>query len=701
MTQQLMPTDSIEGVRGTHLASPCMPMDILPSFGEVSLLPADGAEVEIPGSATAGGAITTHQVREDDASYRRKLAALSERIYELESALVRKEGTISFQLGKALLEGIRNVRSAVKLPMALWRVHKYAEERKKLSKQSKGLLGQEKQFELAVQFALINEEIQSLPSLGAEKLAAESVVDICFRIARCYFAAFPDAATALIDYAMSIGKPDVRSGFWTASTLDAAGNVTTACRIINAIETDLHQLNDVQRLRARRILALEHTQELIASLPAPRYDVLPNPKPGERRWKVGYFLHCSYPFHVNGYSRRSEAVCRSLIALGADVLCYTRLGYPEDRDDAIKDGNPPLPHEFNGYRRMPLRDSRSLTAADYIIRSSDEILNAIRLENLNLVQAPSNYVNALPALLAARKAGIPFVYEVRGLWELTAVSRIPGFETTEKFACMRGLELSIAQSADLVLAISTTLRDELVARGCDGAKIRVVENGVFLQDFPVLSQTSAGREKLGISNDSFVVGFLGSVVGYEGLALLVAAIRKLLSCGKDIALVVVGDGNARAAVEEAIAQFPPDVASAFKLIGRVSPGQVREYYSLFDLAAYPRLPELVCRIVPALKPLEAMSMGIPVLISDVPALKELCGESVYSFIAGDVDDLADSIDAIMTKKEESRARAIAGREFVAAQRDWPVIANQMVRAWGALQERIPNGDIYARSTSEI
>lgn len=693
MTQQLMATDGIAGLK-THNTSTGLPSDLMPSFERAT--PAQSCDGgEQPPLPISGQPIQDRRASEDDASYRRKLAALSERIYELESALVRKEGTISFQLGKTLLDGLRNLNSAVRLPLALWRIHKYAEERKRLSKQSKGLLGPEKQFELAVQFAVINEEPHQLRSLGLEGLSPEVVVEICFRVARCYFAGFPEAATALIDFAMGVGKPDVNSGFWTASTLDAAGNVKTACRIINAIGADLHQLNDVQRLRARRILALEHTQQLIASLPPPTYDVLQNVPLGERRWRVGYFLHCSYPFHVNGYSRRSEAVCRSLIARGAEVLCYTRLGYPEDRDDAIKDGNPPMPHEFSAYRRLPLRDGRNLSAADYILRSRDEILRTIRQENLNLVQAPSNYVNALPALLAARSAQVPFVYEVRGLWELTAVSRIPNFENTEKFECMKGLELSIAQSADLVLAISATLRDELVSRGCDSAKIRVVENGVFLQDFPARNPEPIDREKLGISADTFVVGFLGSVVGYEGLSLLVGAIQKLLSRGQNVALIVVGDGNARAAVQEAIAQFPPDVASAFKLVGRVSPDEVHRYYSLFDLAAYPRLPEMVCRIVPALKPLEAMSMGIPVLISDVPALKELCGDSVYSFIAGDLEDLANTIDEVSKNKEKAEQRAREGRDFVALKRDWPVIAGQMMEAWGTLQERrAPASGVY-------
>ena len=52
----------------------------------------------------------------------------------------------------------------------------------------------------------------------------------------------------------------------------------------------------------------------------------------------------------------------------------------------------------------------------------------------SVIHAASNHRVGLAALIAARRLGLPFVYEVRGLWEITEASDKPGWEDTERFA---------------------------------------------------------------------------------------------------------------------------------------------------------------------------------------------------------------------------------------------------------------------------
>ncbi|QJW84685.1 glycosyltransferase [Ramlibacter terrae] len=94
------------------------------------------------------------------------------------------------------------------------------------------------------------------------------------------------------------------------------------------------------------------------------------------------------------------------------------------------------------------------------------------------VQAASNHEAALPALLAARAVGLPFVYEVRGLWEYTTASKIAGWEGTERFALERALETLVAREADLVFTLTAAPADELVLRGVDRARIRLAPNAI-------------------------------------------------------------------------------------------------------------------------------------------------------------------------------------------------------------------------------
>lgn len=67
------------------------------------------------------------------------------------------------------------------------------------------------------------------------------------------------------------------------------------------------------------------------------------------------------------------------------------------------------------------------------IQASRVIADTARIENVSQIHAASNHFNALPALLAARMLGIPFHYEMRGLWELTRASRQPWYENSARF----------------------------------------------------------------------------------------------------------------------------------------------------------------------------------------------------------------------------------------------------------------------------
>ena len=85
---------------------------------------------------------------------------------------------------------------------------------------------------------------------------------------------------------------------------------------------------------------------------------------------------------------------------------------------------------------------------------------ALRIEHVArqhrpaIIHAASNHVNALPALLAARNLGIPFIYEVRGLWELTEAASRKDWENTERFALARQLETLVAKKANAVFTLN-------------------------------------------------------------------------------------------------------------------------------------------------------------------------------------------------------------------------------------------------------
>jgi len=109
--------------------------------------------------------------------------------------------------------------------------------------------------------------------------------------------------------------------------------------------------------------------------------------------------------------------------------------------------------------------------------------------------------------------------------------------------------------------------------------------------------------------------------------------------------------------------------------GRVPHEEVERYYSLIDIAPFPRKPWPVCEMVSPMKPLEALAMEKAVVASDVRALAEMIQDQRTGllFRKGDVSSLADVLARLMADPELRRNLGREGRAWVAAQRTWRAV----------------------------
>jgi hypothetical protein len=104
--------------------------------------------------------------------------------------------------------------------------------------------------------------------------------------------------------------------------------------------------------------------------------------------------------------------------------------------------------------------------------------------------------------------------------------------------------------------------------------------------------------------------------------------------------------------------------------------RVRELYSVCDLVAYPRKPLPICEMISPIKPLEPMALGIPVLASDVAALREMIVDGVngWCFPKGDRRALAERIGDFIEGRIDTRAVRQGSRRWVEKNRDWRHLA---------------------------
>ena len=392
------------------------------------------------------------------------------------------------------------------------------------------------------------------------------------------------------------------------------------------------------------------------------------------RGRILHILSSSAPFRQAGYTVRSQSVGLCQRDAGLDPQFATRAGFP--RIDGIRgvpmrdviDGVPyhRLAPDFGGVRF----DDQVVTET---VRAAVPLLEDLRPAAL---QPASDFLQALAGLTLGEALGVPVVYEVRGFLEETwasqaATSKAYSVLDAERYRLRRAAETQAMLRASAVVTLSATMRDEIVSRGVDADRVVIVPNAVDVERFAPIPRDAALATTLGIDDDDQVVGYVSSFSPYEGIRYLLAAAALLRERGHRVRVLLVGDGKDWDALVQEGRRLHLDDGTLL-MPGRVPHESIRRYYSLIDVFVVPRTADRVSQLVTPLKPYEAMAMARPVVVSDIPALREMVipGETGVLFRPEDAEDLADVLAGLL---DDTGLRASLGsraRDWVSTSRTW-------------------------------
>lgn len=382
--------------------------------------------------------------------------------------------------------------------------------------------------------------------------------------------------------------------------------------------------------------------------------------------RVLHVLDVSVP-RIAGYASRSRAIVNGQKQLGLQpsVLTSIRHGDTEGRLRETIDG-------ITYYRtNKPEPTKRALAKELYCMYQ--RILEVARAESADLIHAHSPILTGLPSWLAARRLGLPCVYEIRSLWEDAAVERGDITEQSMRYRLTRAGETFLAKHVDAVCCICDGLVNDLVERGVNPGKIHLAPNGVESSRFSVRPPAPEIQRRFNFAGKT-VVGYIGTFFGFEGVVDLVHALAKIMQQGRDdVAGLIVGTGVTYDECHEVAKSY--GLADRIVHPGKVAPDLVEQMYSVIDVLAYPRRSMRVTELVTPLKPLEAMAMQKAVIGSDVGGIRELVTDEVTGLLhrAGDIDDLAAKILRLVDDGELRRRLGVQARNWVREKREWSSI----------------------------
>ena len=258
----------------------------------------------------------------------------------------------------------------------------------------------------------------------------------------------------------------------------------------------------------------------------------------------------------------------------------------------------------------------------------------------------------------------------------TQNSRVPIFQKLQRLGTTF-LEKQMVRGAKKKALIVPSKRmklDMIRQHDANADSIVVVYSGVDSERYDskyISPYRNDVRRRHSIGKDASVVMFVGGDWERKGLACAIIALS-LMDCPKAV-LLVVGEGDI-----DAFRQIARERGLEGRVIFVGLEKEVWKYYAASDVVVLPTLNEAFGRVV-----LEAMSMGLPVLVSSLAGASELIEDGLNGLLIKDPTDaleIAAKLDAILLNE---RFRILLGEEGrqTALKYTWDMVARKHIEVY--------------------
>ena len=207
-----------------------------------------------------------------------------------------------------------------------------------------------------------------------------------------------------------------------------------------------------------------------------------------------------------------------------------------------------------------------------------------------------------------------------------------------------GIERQAAINATLIIAVSNRTRAQIMRLGVDRKKIRVIYNGVDSKKFAATEIKPQIIEQF--KKDRKVVLFLGRLTEQKGPVQFLHVAKKVLGVYPDALFVIAGKGELLPLLINISIELGIDKNVRF--LGYVPDEDQQKIYKIADVYVMPSTSEPF-----GITALEAMSSGVPVIISKTSGVAEIA-KSAIRVDFWDINAMAQKIIAVLRYAPLSR-----------------------------------------------
>jgi glycosyltransferase involved in cell wall biosynthesis len=327
-------------------------------------------------------------------------------------------------------------------------------------------------------------------------------------------------------------------------------------------------------------------------------------------------VHINPDMDLGGIQRHLAGTIPHLLNVGIEPIIVSAGGRLVERVE--RDGARHIWAPVDG--KSPIR----------FLKGCNALTEIFRRECPDIVRAHA-FVPCMAARRAMDRAGL------RGVPLLASIHR----SWVEEFKGMKRVTVPfiyplLDRASDHIVAVCKPFKEGLKARGINGDKITVIENGISPEIVFVPEGRERMRKEIGIKDTDVSVGFLARLTTQKQPHDLIAAAPKIIEGAPNAVFTIAGDGPLRPAMERHVASL--GLTDRFHFLGGRT--DVPEVLSSFDVFVMPSRWEGFPNAL-----LEAMACGRPCVVTAVMGNTEIAAHEQNALLVplNDPPALADAV----------------------------------------------------------
>ncbi len=353
-----------------------------------------------------------------------------------------------------------------------------------------------------------------------------------------------------------------------------------------------------------------------------------------------------YPYVVGGLGLHTREMSRSQVKQGHMVTVLTT---------SLPDG---VPSEQDGFNILYFNNFIKLFGNAF---SPDLVFKILNNKKYDVIHAHSHLFFSTNICALVRKfRSTPLIITNHGIMSASAPDLF-------NLLYLKTLGKWTLNAADRVICYTDEEKEYLInILHINASKISVIPNGVDTVKFCPSNEIK--------HTDDISLLWVGRFVNGKGVDSLIRAMDILVKDVPNVHLTLVGDGPERGAIQMLIKKFALD--NYVEIIDFVPNDELPNIYQTSDIFVLPSLHEGVPRTV-----IEAMSCGLPVVMSDMPHLRELINGGGLMFPKGDVQALADTLKSLIDDAEKRQFIGQRARKKVEKDHSWDNTVSKTVKLY--------------------